>query len=465
MIRKYSVEKFIVVRPGTAVPTPGDRLYNFTTDSINIPVGGFGIYRPVANSGNPEATPLTPTVTNTREWQVIMHRDKSMDRSPLSERTFEESAVIRPTCNVSAKGTGARVKNNNLWLVGASNSVSVGNVPVSDETEYIVNVALHGWRTDLYNGLNTPLMMGRFTTPDYFSSTLYTVTNQRRDHLLQNLALNFNENTVGQVVAICIDSTANAPVGAGQGTLVSAVVAGTPGTNIVIGYTDLGQPITLTLSVQIIRTFALAVAAGLPGTAVIVPAARPTGDNLAVATRIVAGGRVAGGTGAVDASVDHIAFLVLDSANAYYQEAPQTKDRIIVGLDGGFNVGTSNRSLVNPSEGAGYASELLQMYIDIEGYRQYPGGKRWQPNHVRYHDEVVENGIYDIFTITSCEEHTASNGLPSVSPRTTIVAILNTETVGFAGYTGVVNPQKTYFQNMINSWMASTTFPHTTISI
>jgi hypothetical protein len=463
MITKHKVENFIIVRPGTAVPAAGDRLYDFATDQINLPLGGFGIYKPVVNSGNPEATALAPTIATANTIKFYQRRDTSGDRSPLNERVFEFSDTIAPFCPVSFNGTGASVSRNNLHLVGAA-AGAPNAVPVEDEEEYIVNVSNHGWRTDLFNGKSTPLKMGRFTTPDYFSDPIITTEAQQRDHILMNVAADFNSNSYANILALCIDSAATAAGTPADGVItLNAAIALTPGDSIIIGFADDGQPIRLELDRQLIQTLTdLRDVFGLPGTVQIVAYALPTTANLAVAGRNVAGGQAAA---TPDAQVDHLAFISLDLQQAFYDEVSQTKERIEVGLDGGFGAGVSNVEAVQYSEAMGLAEDLEQWYDDTKGYRTYPGGKKWQQNSVRYPNEIVAGGIYDMYFLTSCNDRVASSGLKSTSPRMTVIAILNTETPGFAGFTGGVNPQKTYLEDALNAWVGSTQYPHTVVNV
>ena len=39
------------------------------------------------------------------------------------------------------------------------------------------------------------------------------------------------------------------------------------------------------------------------------------------------------------------------------------------------------------------------------------------------------------------------------------------ETAGFAGFTGVANPQKAFVQDVINEFMLTTIYPHTAIAL
>ena len=55
--------------------------------------------------------------------------------------------------------------------------------------------------------------------------------------------------------------------------------------------------------------------------------------------------------------------------------------------------------------------------------------------------------------------------MPSFSPQKTIIAVQNFETAGFVGFTGGVNPQKTFVEGVINAFMATTIYPHTVIAV
>jgi hypothetical protein len=477
MVNKHKVEQFIIPRVGTALPSAGDDLFDSVTDQVNLPVGGFGVYTENASAGSyiPEAVnSATLTVANTPFLQFILHRDQSQDTTPLYEKKFIKSDEIFPTCPLRAVGQAAAVKQNSAWLVGAPDGTT-GQVIVNDEAEYIVNGSVHGWRTDLFNGYNTPLKQGRFTTPDYFSSTLYTTTVQQRDHLLQHVAFDFNnEPGVAQtkeMVAICIDSQATVtpvvPPAANPNYVItlSAAAALSPGDVIIIGFTDDGQAVKLIVDQDLIQTFAQLIATTpLAGTEQIIPYARPTTANINTTGRIVAGGRAAG---TPDAEVDHILFLALDHKQATYDEISQTKERIAIGLESGFDVSTASASVLNPSEGAGYAEDLKQWYHDTASHRDYIGAvKAWQPNSTRFPDEILDGGIYDVFILEHCFNRIASSGLNSTSPRKVVIGILETENFdNFAGFTGAANPHKAYVQDVLNNWVGSSQYPHTTINI
>jgi hypothetical protein len=466
MITKHKVETFIVPRLGTANFTPGSTLWNSLTDADNLAVGQYGFFQPVANSGNPVGTIAAQTVTTTPSFKLILRRDESQDRNPLQPRKFIESGDIKADCLVSNSFALGRLKRNGCWLIGAVGTTAATGVPVLDETEYMVNAALRGWRTDIQNGYNTPLKMGRFTTPDYAALNIYNTTNKRREHILGNVAYDFNSSSPADIVAICLSNVAT--VAGGPAISLTTLIALPLGSTVIIGYTDAGQPIRLTLDAQLLSMFTdltTAGIAGLTGATFIVPYANATAANLAVATRYITGGR--GSAFAEVSVIDRLLFVSLNKKLAFYDEVFQTKERVNVGLDGGFGSTTNSQRAVTTSEGAGYGRELAQVYRDMFGNRLYPGGKPWQPNSVRYGNEIQENAIYDVYTLEYCSNRTASSGLLSVSPQKVVIAIIN-QTIGNATinpfFTGVANPQKTYIVQRINSWMASTGFPFTTVS-
>ena len=44
----HNVNRTIIVRPGVTVPANGDRLYNLTTDVVNLPAASVGAYQEFA---------------------------------------------------------------------------------------------------------------------------------------------------------------------------------------------------------------------------------------------------------------------------------------------------------------------------------------------------------------------------------------------------------------------------------
>jgi len=464
MAIKTRVENFIIPRPNTATPTAGDRLYDLTTDAINLVVGGFGVYTGTVNSGNPTALDPAAVSSSTQDFiKFIQRRDDSNIRTPLTPRVFEESPDIFANCFLRSTGRAAEVKRNSSWMIGEGSGPGI--VPINDETEYIMNSGLRGWKVDLYNGNNTPYKQGRFTTPDYTLSTQYTIDAQQRDHLLHNLAADYNQQGQMESVVICIDSAATASLTNTNVITLATAAALNPGDSIIIGFSDVGQPIRLVIDADLKETFTkiIDVSFGnIPSTSQIIPYALATTANTGVATRLIAGGRVAG---VATSTVDRLLFIALDPTEATYEEAYQNKSRIQVGLEAGFSSSTFTDHIVTPNEGSGYYDEILQYYRDTAGHRAYIGNKPWQQYFVEYGTELTPGAIYDVYFIDSCEQRTASSGLPSISPQRTVIPIANFTTTGFALFTGVANAQKAYAQTTINNWMNSTTYPHTNLAL
>ena len=126
MITKHKVETFIVPRLGATAPAPADRLWDLTTDVVNLPVGGFGMYEPVVNSSDPEGIVAAPTITNTPVFKFIQHRDTANDRTPLPNKKYIQTGDIKADCLVAARGTTASFKNNGCWLTGGASGSGIG---------------------------------------------------------------------------------------------------------------------------------------------------------------------------------------------------------------------------------------------------------------------------------------------------------------------------------------------------
>lgn len=453
----YRQNDYVVPRVGTAVPAAGTLLFNPATGAYNIPIGGFGIFtrNTTGTSMTPQTVPAVPTLANTPYFNFIQRFDVSALRSPLNGQPmpYYETQKVTPSCDINVRGLAAAPKNLSAWLIGSSASP----VPVNDETEYIIDMTMRGYRTDMLSGVNTNVKTARFVTPEYFASTLYTVAGQRLDHLLVNLVYNANNiQTNQEYVALAIDTAGVA----GTGTTLTAIAALPVGTQLIIGYQNDGSAVTLDLDVERLRTFAL-LAAALPVASEVVPFALPTAANLAVGGRVVAGGRTAGDN---LSRVDRMLILPINHVTPTYDEMSNTKDSIRVGVRGGFDNASSTQVLAF-SEGSGYGKDLLVDYRGWQAPRFYANGKNWSGHYVEYPNEIVEGAIYDVFNISFCNNlNTTSHSLYRQN-YVTRVCILNTTTAGFTGFTGVANPQKAYVQNFLNAYMALTSFQFTPLAL
>ena len=250
MIHKHSQLKVIVPRNNVAIPNgvavggvtvaAGSRLYNFTTDAFNIPVGSFGFYMPFADSNNhQEVTGSTPTVI-----KAIHRRDTSFDRSPLFERHLEESQWISASCmqGVNISFTPTRRASNNIILAGAP-VATANQIPVLSEFNYRIQVTADGDRVDLLNGMyNHPTSFGSYATPDYTNSTL--TQNQRLDTIICNLVSDFNMQSNLKSVAFAVSFNG----GVAGGTTIAAAAALPVGTRLVIGYALTGETIGIKIT-------------------------------------------------------------------------------------------------------------------------------------------------------------------------------------------------------------------------
>jgi hypothetical protein len=429
----------MVARLGAAAPADASRLYNFTTDAINLNVGAIGAYIPVVDSGNPAAE-STPVST----FQFIMRRDTTRDRSPLSHREFEKSPWIDGSClyGVKTAFTAARTPANDLHVVGA---VGIGEIPVLSDFNYRIQVSIRGDRSDLYNSTyNTPTYFGDFLAPDWAVATPAIATpTQRRDVITSNLAHSFNMNSRGQVVAFVVST---AVVAAPHGISLAALAALPLGSRQVIGYNAQGDPTILVIDKSIQRSL-VALAAAVPGGSLrfYAPLA---------ATNLPVGFTAPGGFGGATVAGNHIAFMHLDDQQAYYDYKMNAKGTLTIGLNQGFT-NTRQTLVQRADEGSGQYRQVRIAHLHQE---QHEAGRplEFQSYHVRYGNELREDATYDIFTIESCDHRVSNGSMPTYNMFTTTIALVSTQDATTPYFSGAVNPQVTYIRNAINS--ANTAF-------
>lgn len=456
MMQKHSQLKIIVVRPNVDVPgydidgggisvAANSRLYDFTTDALNIPDGSFGAYAPVAGSGNP----IEVTGTVGSSIRIIQNRDTTKDRSPLYDRPLEESQWISSHCpfNVQIQAMAQTPAINNSWLVGAA-ITTAGEIPVFSEFDYRMQVTSHGDRTDLYNSnYNHPTTFGSWTSLDW-TVTAYTAP-QQLDYTIQALAENFNRNNQSAAVAIAIDST-----GAGTGTLVSAIAALPVGSSVLLGYTDPdGDIVRLILDKSLKQSF-VALAAALPGTAEVHPYALPTTQNLPGGTQLA-------GTAA---TCDFIYYLAIDEGKAYYDYRINTKRRIEIGLVAGFT-STTLALVTRPEEGTGQSEQLSIHYKTHERYNQNARPQEFMSYHVEFPNEILADATYDTFTVEHCHSRFATSGLVAPIMHTTMICVVSYQDAATPYFTGVANGQKTYIQDILNAFNTNNNLGNATLAI
>lgn len=452
MIQKDSVEKIIVVRPGVSAPSDGDRLYNPSTGMFNQPVGGIGAYVDVAGSGNPAA--MTPGSYAGEPFRFIQVRDTSGDRSPLPQRYLEQSQYIHGNCTFGLEIAGQAFESgsNSSWTLGAPNSAATGKISVSSLNTYKLNASAHGYRSDMYNSVyNALTTTGRFESPEWGSTSVAT-ENNRRDYTIKELVRDFNRKNSGKnynqiAFAVAIDTAGTTS----NGPTVASVIAGGAGTNVTIGYDGMNcDAVNLFVDEDRLQVFTdleayLTGTLSIPaGQAKLAPYAMPNSNC----------GAGVDGLGNGDSTADMILITAIDEQEAYYDEIPNTKRRISVGLNEGSLVPSVTKALISePKEMKGSPRFLQLEYDNEEHYRSYTSSRRWGANHVAYPDEILSNEAYDIYTIEHCHSRSATSGAPNYAPHRTTIAVVHTErTNGLTPFsTGAVNPQKTYIESVINA--------------
>lgn len=449
MITKHEVEKIIVVRPATAVPTATNRLFHATNYTHNLAVGGFGAYVDTAGSGNPTATTGADWTSNYLGIPIrfIQRRDTSNDPAPLPERQFEQSQYIHNNCDLKMTIAGEAFSTPSIssWLIGDV-SGNVGQIEVASNNPYKLQATSHGWRTDMvHSPYNLPTVIGSWTSLNWAIHPTATTTVRQRDYTVQALVRNFNIQASHGMnktsFAIAISSAG------GVGTTVAAAIAGGAGSTIVIGAdqdcTNINMLVTderlaalVALEASLIANYGI-----LAGVATIVPYRLPEDCT----TGVLAG---------TTATADMIFVMAIDEQLATYDEIPNTKRKIDVSLDqsiDGFAV--DRRPISNPDEGAGQSRNLRLMYNNVEHYKQYSSSRTWGANHVAYPDEILDNEVYDIYNIAHCHSRTANSGTDATSSLLTTIALVHTNrTIGVSPFsTGIANPQKTYLEAILNA--------------
>jgi hypothetical protein len=451
MINKSNTEKVIVVRPGVAVPTAGDRLYNPTTTVFNQAVGSIGAYVDVAGSGNPAA--VNPATYAGEQIRFIQVRDTSGDRLPLPPRYLETSQYIHGNCafGLELAGQAYESSSDNAWTLGAPNAATTGKITIDSFKDYVLQASARGYRSDMYSGIHTSITSeGRFTSPDWSAGTITTEVN-RRDYTVKAIVADFNQKNSGKrtnqvALAIAIDTAGTTSTG----PTLASIIAGGAGVNVVIGYQNDCKPVNMRvtegrlqaitdLEARLVADFGI-----VAGVAKIAPYALPQNQC----------GAGIDGAGNGDATADMIFTIAIDENQAYYDEIPNTKKRIDVGFNEGSLVGTVSKTLISSAkELKGSARSLQIEFENEENYRAYTSSKPWGANHVAYPNEILSGEVYDIYTLEFCHNRSASNGSPSYSPHRLNIALVHTERPVAASTfsTGAVNPQKTYVEAVLNA--------------
>lgn len=465
MMTKHSQMKVIVLKPcvdpttadvvaPAEIPATGERLYNTTTDALNITDGFGGFYEEFPNSGNPEAIDTATGATSPMKF--IQNRDTTMDPASLYQRPLEESQWISPQCFLGVKISqlNASLPVNNMILAGQDASTGSVAVPVLDEFTYRIQVSGHGDREDLYNSVyNTPTVFGTYTSPDW-TATAYTAA-QSRDITIQSLMYNFNGNNQNIAVGICLSEVASNGSILLTGVINPATFAN--GAKVIVGYTLAGQAVTIKMDNAIREAFtALDIALGT-GTFYLRPYVLAGTPAITAAAPYTVGVIPVAGT---TANVENFAMLAIDEGQANFDYRINTKRRITLGLLKGFD-SVLQETVSNPEEGMGLGRQLSIMYKANEQYNQTARPQPYMSYHVAFPNEILENGYYDLFFIEHCHQRMSTSGMPAIMPHTTVIACVNHTLGGSA----LINPyyvagastdQKTYLVDALNNF--DTTF-------
>lgn len=342
---------------------------------------------------------------------------------PLWKRPFERSGDINSDNWVSATYQAYTAPAYSAWTVGAP-IAGAGAVNILDEQEYSIQIAEFGYANDIfYSSSATNVIAGSYVTPNY---TALGTTNPV-DHLLQNLAYEFNRNSRhlgiynnnvfhgnSNVVAFGIGTSAAA------GSQISALTVGNVYT--IVANVNVGGQIVMTQAIKdalimgasayVNGVQAASVGAATPGTTELIPI------DLSTA-----------GTAALNAGVEAIVFVSLDRNPAYIDRIPFLKSTIRAGLTRGFDYATVNSvKAQDVHEGQGTVRLLEDQYRKTHSQRLYNLNHTEFPI-IEFPTPFVAGTNYDQFVIHHVDTNQIDTTNLSESPLKTIVAIPNGDAV------------------------------------
>jgi len=342
---------------------------------------------------------------------------------PLWKRPFERSGDINSDNWVSATYQAYTAPAYSAWTVGAP-IAGAGAVNILDEQEYSIQIAEFGYANDIfYSSSATNVIAGSYVTPNY---TALGTTNPV-DHLLQNLAYEFNRNSRhlgiynnnvfhgnSNVVAFGIGTSAAA------GSQISALTVGNVYT--IVANVNVGGQIVMTQAIKdalimgasayVNGVQAASVGAATPGTTELIPI------DLSTA-----------GAAALNAGVEAIVFVSLDRNPAYIDRIPFLKSTIRAGLTRGFDYATVNSvKAQDVHEGQGTVRLLEDQYRKTHSQRLYNLNHTEFPI-IEFPTPFVAGTNYDQFVIHHVDTNQIDTTNLSESPLKTIVAIPNGDAV------------------------------------
>jgi len=427
---------------------------------LNLPTGGFGFYADVPGSSNPVAIDGAPVallggMTSLSKWRVIMKRDKSMDKSPLYERTLEESKYINKKCPcIQIGGCGFKDCVTEAWLVGAPIG-DINSLDIQSEAEYRLHCTAHGYRIDMiHSQYNHPTITGMATSPDWLTHPTITTTVQQLDWMNQSLVQHFNKQSVGGnhkiAVAFCINTTGS------YGDTIASVIANGDDQNIVIGYQSYDCPIHLHIdkcrlaALENIETSLNDKYGIAPGTATIVPYVLPDHCYMAPAGTVYAG---------TTGESDMMIVMALDEICAIYDDIDNSSRKLKVSSHFAESYIKPNACSCVGSSGCeeiGSGRQLWNQFKAVEDFKSYSSSKEWGANHVAFPNEINQKAGYDVYSIAHCYNRVSSSGSPTDSMHLTQLALeFEPE--------GAINPHKAYVESFLGAFATECGIPTVTL--
>lgn len=435
---KRAVETFLVAKgvSGTALYNTGNVGNNITNlagankGKTVLADGQIGIF--AAGDGTTAintATAVTPTLPVDGSIYLAAGLPKDPVTGlgtnvpyPLWPRPFERSGDIQGKYNIVATYAAYAAPMFSTWIVGST--LATGGVNIIDEKEYSLQVAEFGYHNDImYSSETTNVISASYVTPNY---TALGTTNPT-DHLLQNLAYEFNRNSKhlgiynnnvfhgnANIVVIGIGkNTATAGIAANSGALIPGYVLD------VVNNVNLGGKLVMTA--ESIASIQAAIAkAGFNAASKLIPI------NLATA-------------GTTANNIDALLFLSLDRTPVYIDRIPFLKTNIKIGLTRGFNYPTV-LSLQGSTafEGTG-TSKLLQ-----DQYRKTHGQRLYNLNHtefpvIEFPSPIVDGEKYNTYIIHHEDTNQIDLTNISASPLKTIVCVPTSMTTMNTQLTTAIN--------------------------
>ncbi len=460
----------------TQIPASTNRLYDFTTDSLNIGEGFLGGYEPVAGSGNPSA--VTATSLSAGEFLEFIQRNSITGQlPPLPVRTIEKSGQIDPRsrCGVRIHFEAAREGANEIHMLEASLGVNTAATVPSriafqpqDNFYYQYTTRVTGAIPDLYNGTaaSSSGKVVDYQSPDF---TFAGYSDQSaRDLILANLTWKHNTaNNPSARTTVAINLTQTNPGHTGAVTVANIIAAGV-GTRVLIGFNVDGVADYLTISRDILNSLTAiaantvvndAGAAVAISTLYVIPYLLPT---TSVIPTTPANLHVAGsGVAATTIRAQFTMFICLDWTKVYYREREDFKTGLYLGLELDFqNIGASNTRLTVATEAIGSTNRVRMDYRE-EQFRRYneDAGRPYEAMHIEYPSELVPGAWYDSFLIEWCVTNYGNHGLNSDNRKSITIHVPN---YSLGGSTAVnplyntggttTNPLRTYLVGLLNDF-------------